>query len=438
MTPSSPVRSRLWFFVGAVTSYLAIPLLNAVSPLLALPAVTASFGGRAWAAIAVGQSLGATAAVLVELGWGLSGSQRVARMSKRNRAQAFGLSLTTKAIVGIPVIGSASLLASVLVSSEFRSEAAVVAAAAATVSFSAGWIFVGILKPRTFLYCEVLPRTALIAASAVAIYSGAPLWVYPVALLSGNVLAPMSAGVVLGLRLRDLTFMSIRRLFVVIAAQRAALSSNVFSSIYISLGTTVATLGATNATLLFASIDRLQRMFQQVMRTQNYVFKGWVGREVDPAERVRRAVRATFVSGAVGVGCGVVFAVTSPWVAELVFSGTVHVPPLAVVFAGFSVAFTCASMSTGYVLLVTLGRVSAVAKSAAVGAAVGLPGIFFGAMLFGGTGALAGQMLAEVSVLLFQIIAARARLGELRRLGRLSTPDLDRPLTLRESEADRM
>jgi hypothetical protein len=75
-------------------------------------------------------------------------------------------------------------------------------------------------------------------------------------------------------------------------------------------------------------------------------------------------------------------------------------------------------MSTGTVLLVAVGRVAAIAKSAATGAAVGLPGIYFGAMLFGGTGALAGQLLAEASVLVVQLVAARRRLRELRRTGR--------------------
>ena len=98
---------RVRFVASAFLSYLAVPLLNAVSPLLALPAITAHFGGSAWAAIAVGQSLGGTAGVIVELGWGLSGSQRVARMSPRNRANAFGVSLVAKAIVGVPVIGAA-------------------------------------------------------------------------------------------------------------------------------------------------------------------------------------------------------------------------------------------------------------------------------------------------------------------------------------------
>ncbi|WP_426623366.1 lipopolysaccharide biosynthesis protein [Leifsonia sp. McL0607] len=432
----SPARIR--FFAGAIVSYLAVPLLNAVSPLLALPAITASYGSEAWAAIAVGQSLGGTAGILVELGWGLSGSQRVARMSPRNRANAFGVSLVAKAVVGIPTIGIAVWLSFLLAPEGFGDTAAVVAAAAAIAMFSGGWIFVGILKPRLFLYTEALPRALLIAASAVAIHLGAALWTYTGALLLASVAAPIAGGIVLKLRPRDFVSLSPRRLMRVIGHQRAALSSSVFSSVYISLGTAVATLGSPNATLLFASVDRLQRMVQQVVRPVGYVLKGWVGREVDPESRVHRAVRATFVSGSIGVVSGALFALASPWAAEVIFSGTVHVPPLAAVISGLSIAVMCTSVSTGGVLLVSLRRVSAVATSAAVGAAVGLPGIFFGAMFFGGTGALTGQLLAEVSVLIVQIVAARRRLRQIRETGRLQMqpPTMPDPDPLHGREAD--
>ena len=410
--------ARFRFIAGALVSYLAAPLLNAVSPLLALPAITASFGGEPWVAIAVGQSLGGTAGVIVELGWGLSGSQRVARMSPRNRAHAYGVSLVTKAIVGVPTIGLAIVLSAALAPEGQGALSAGVAAAAAIAMFSGSWIFIGILKPRLFLYTEVLPRALLIAISAIVIHVGGPLWAYPVALLVSALAAPVAAAFVLKMRMRDLTSLGPRRLLRVIGVQRHALSSSVYSSVYISLGTTIATLGAANATLLFASVDRLVRMLQQVLRTQNFFFKGWVGREVDPGRRIHQAIRATMVSAVVGLVCGVMFAAAAPWAAEIIFSGTVHIPPLAAAIAGLSIAIICTTMSSGNVLLVSLGRVQAVATSAATGAVVGLPGIFFGAMFFGGIGALAGQLLAEASVLIVQVLAARRRLREVHASGR--------------------
>ncbi|MFB9745863.1 hypothetical protein [Leifsonia shinshuensis] len=405
-------RGRILFsvFVG----YLAVPVLNAVSPLLALPAITATHGSGAWTAVALGQSLGGTAGVVVELGWGLSGTQRVARMSERNRARVFATSLITKAAVAIPVLGIAIPVAALL-APESDGVAALIALATGLAVMGGGWIFIGMMRPRLFLFTEVLPRTLLIALSAWAIAAGLSLYAYPIALLLGALISPAAAALVLGVRGADFVALGPRRIARVISMQGHALSTNIFSSMYLSLGTTVATLGSVNATLLYASVDRIKRMVQQVISTQQYVLKGWVGREVDPAQRIARAVRATLISSGIGVLCGIAFAFGASTAAHMVFSGTVDIPPLAAALGGANVAIVCASMASGPVLLVALGRMSAISRSAAIGAVVGLPSIFVGAVFFHGTGALGGQLIAETAVLLVQLLAIRARFRDLRR-----------------------
>lgn len=414
------ILGRVRALFSVLIGYLAVPVLNAVSPLIALPAITATHGGAAWGAIAIGQSLGGTAGVIIELGWGLSGSQRVARMSARNRGRVFATSLVTKGIVAVPVLAVALPIAFVLTPA-FGGIAALIALASGLAALGAGWIFVGMMRPRLFLVTEVLPRTVLVAASAIAISAGLPLVLYPLALLVASITPPFAAAFVLGTRAADLRALGPRRLLAVIRMQGHALSTNIFSSIYLSLGTTVATLGSVNATLLYASADRLKRMVQQVVLTQQYVLKGWVGREVDPSKRISRAVRATLVTALVGLLCGIAFAFAAPLAAEFVFSGTVDIPPLAAAIAGANLAVVCASMATGAVLLVTVGRVGAIARSAVVGAVIGLPAIFVGALLWHGTGALAGQLVAEAAVVVVQLLAIRTRRRELIRSGRWVT-----------------
>lgn len=396
-----------------LTGYLAVPLLAAVSPLLALPAITATHGEQAWAAIALGQSLGATAGVVAELGWGMSGTQRAARQAARNRARLFALTLVTKGMVGVPVIGAAAAAAAVLAPAH-PLEAALVACAAGIAMFAGGWVFIGTMRPRLFLLTEVLPRAVLVAASAIVIAAGGPLLAYAVALLAAAVSAPVAGAIVLGMRPADLLRMSWRRCLRVQRFQLAALSTNVFSSLYISLGVTVATLGSPHSTLLYASVDRLLRMTQQVMAAPNSLLKGWVGRVVDPARRVERAVRAVRLAALGGVVAGCAFALGSPVAAHLVFSGTVTVPPVAALLGGLSIAVICTSMASGFVLLVALGRMEAVARSAAAGALVGIPLILVGSATGGGVGALAGQLAAETVVLAYQLAAAARELQRRR------------------------
>jgi hypothetical protein len=262
---------------------------------------------------------------------------------------------------------------------------------------------------------EVLPRAVLVAASAIVIAAGGPLIAYAAALLLAACSAPVAGAIVLGMRPADLLRMSWRRCLRVQRFQLAALSTNVFSSLYISLGVTVATLGSPHSTLLYASVDRLLRMAQQVMAAPNSLLKGWVGRVVDPVRRVERAVRAVRLAALGGMLAGCAFALGSPVAAHLVFSGTVTVPPVAAVIGGLSIAVICTSMASGFVLLVALGRMEVVARSAAAGALVGIPLILVGSATGGGAGALAGQLAAEAVVLAYQLVAA-AR--ELRRRGR--------------------
>jgi hypothetical protein len=410
-SPERSLVNRALSFARLLSGYLAVPLLNSVSPLLALPAITAVHGGAAWAAIAIGQSVGGAAGVIVELGWGMSGTQRAARQSPRNRARAFALSVVTKAMISVPVLLIACPLA-VFLSPGFEVDAALVAVGAILGMFAGGWIFIGIMRPRLFLLTEVLPRALLILGAGLAISLGGPLLWYSCALVVASLFACISSGVVIGVRARDFVAVGFRRCLRVIRTQGHALAANVFSSMYISLGVLVATLGSPQSTLLFATVDRLQRMTQQVLRAQNSLMKGWVGKVVDPGARLERARRVVFLASMLGVVFGVAFALGSPLAADLVFSGTVHVPPVAAVIGGASIWVICTSMASGGVLLVTLGRVDAIARSALGGAVVGVPLIFLGSMVGGGTGALAGQLAAESTVLVLQVVTIA---GVLRR-----------------------
>ncbi|MGH1523524.1 hypothetical protein ACRAWC_05455 [Leifsonia sp. L25] len=405
--------NRAMSFARLLSGYLAVPLLNAVSPLLALPAITAVHSGAAWAAVAIGQSVGGAGGVIVELGWGLSGTQRAARQSERNRARAFALSIVTKAMVSVPVLLVACAL-TVLLSPGFGAESALVAIGAVLGMFAGGWIFIGIMRPRLFLLTEVLPRALLILGAALAISLGGSLLWYSCALVVASLFASVSGAAVLGVRAGDFVAVGFRRCIRIIGMQGHALAANVFSSVYISLGVTVATLGSPHSTLLFATVDRLQRMTQQVLFAQNSLMKGWVGTVVDPAARLERARRMAFLASVLGVVFGAAFALGSPLAADVVFSGTVHIPAAAAVIGGASIWVICTSMASGGVLLVTLGRVDAIARSALGGAVVGVPLIFLGSMFGGGTGALGGQLAAETTVLVIQVVTIAAVLRRRR------------------------
>lgn len=398
------LRTRLRRGLTLVGGYLGIPLLNAFSPLIAIPAITHAAGAEAWAAVAIGQSLGATAAVLAELGWGISGTHRIARQAPRNIAQTFAMGLLTQVMVGIPAAVLAAIAAYLLAPEQKLTAALLALGTAAT--FSAAWVFVGIAQPRRILFQEALPRMAAGAIAGLLIFAGAPLIIYGIAMLAATVIGPVLACRALGVTRADLTRLSFARLIFAIRCQGKALTSRAFSSLYVSFGTTAVALVAPQATAAYAAVDRLIRMAQRVLASLHFVMKGWVGRATTRGERVRRATQAVLANAATGVVSGVAFAFLAPVIGRVIFSGVIDFRPEYMAIAGGTLAVIFVSMACGQILLVALNRIGGLAWSAVAGAAVGLPAILAGAQLGGVVGALVGQLTAEVVVLAVQLVVA--------------------------------
>lgn len=92
--PSRPTVVRLAGFV-------VMPAAGVLVPLAALPAI-GSLGAATLLGVFYAQAVGAAGAVVVELGWGLSGTQRVARQAVRNSRQLVALSTLTKLVTAYP------------------------------------------------------------------------------------------------------------------------------------------------------------------------------------------------------------------------------------------------------------------------------------------------------------------------------------------------
>ena len=123
--------------------YLAIPALGAVSPLIAIPAITATAGASGWAAIAIGQGVGSAAAVVVELAWGLTGPQRVSRLKGAERGDLYLLALLSKILVFAIVAPFSFYISTLICDDAFSNEAGWAALSACAVGLSGAWFFLG-------------------------------------------------------------------------------------------------------------------------------------------------------------------------------------------------------------------------------------------------------------------------------------------------------
>lgn len=399
------MRQRIARGMRMSLPYLVIPGLNALSPLVVLPAISHAFGLAGWTAVAIAQSLGATAAVAIGLGWGLSGTQRVARQVDRSIARTFTTATLTRTVPAAVLLPATAVATAMLVG-EHVFAAVLIAVGTALTGFSAGWVFIGTGRPARILWSEALPRFALTGAAALLILAGQSLAWYGWALVAASLVAATVPARLLGVHATDLVRLSPSRVLRLTGRQWPALTSGLLSTAYMSFAATAVAIVAPGALALFAAVDRVMRMVLQVLFGLNRMLQKWVGGAARADERIRRAGVVVLVTAGAGVVCGVGFALVSPWLIGLVFAGTIEVPREAALVAGGTLAVVLVSNATGNTLLVALGRIVGVTLSAAVGCVVGLPLIFWGAHLGGALGGLLGQLAAEAAVVITQIAVA--------------------------------
>jgi hypothetical protein len=386
--------------------FLILPMFNVVTPLITLPAITSRFGSSAWESIAIAQSIGSACAVVIGLGWGLNGSQRVARQHPANQRRSFALALLTRFMVATPVVVVAALV-SYAISTEYRIVSAVVAVAIAIGAFDTAWFFIGIGRPSKIIVTDTLPRLVPVVIAAVLILQGAPLWYYALAVLLPALAAPLLGMISVRVHRRDFRGWTVPRVAGVIRVQSSALAGGIFSAAYIALPVTLVGIVLPHGLAVFAAAERLQRMALSVLQAVPNALQGWVGKPGDPRERLRRAWLAILINLAVGAVAGATFALAAPALSGLVFSGVAPVPLELSSLSGVLILIVSASRATGQIMLVALNRIHVVAVSALAGGIVGVPAILFFASLLGTSGGLVGEICAELAVLVVQVLGIR-------------------------------
>ena len=378
--------------------------------------ITGSFGGEAWAAVAVAQSVGSAAAVIVELGWGLNGPQRVARARGRVRSQLYALSLLTKAFVLVllivPVLVAMQLLAPTQVGN-----AQIVAIGYLITGLSPVWFFIGEGRPLRILLFDAAPRLIAAIIPAVLIVTlGFGLDAYAIGLVIGGLIPPTIGLFTARARWDFVRRYGARRLLRAIRAQGAALGGRAASALYIALPITLVGIASPASLVLFSAVERMMRLGLALLASVPNSLQSWVGAPpaTARAERRRRVHLALAFNAGLGLIAGLGFTWIAPAAARVLFSGTVHVDHSVAALAGLVIFITCTSRATGGLGLVAYRRIPSIAVSAVIGACVGVPAILLLAAIGGTAGAYAGEILAEVCVLTAQVTAL-VRVGVFRR-----------------------
>jgi hypothetical protein len=394
---SRPLRAlrRVFLFAG-------IPALGAISPLIVLPALTHALGAPGWASLAVGQSVGAFGALLVNWGWNVEGPSLAAGAAPDDRASLYSASLRSRVLSSVFALPIAMVIA-FLVAPSFKDSAAVMAAVVCLSGASPSWFYIGIGSPIRLACFDALPRigAALVAAPLLLVFPSE--WVYPLLLLTVTVTSLAVSTRLLSGRLLHLpggpdVATARRRLMLVM--------SGLVSSGYTSLAIPLVAIVSPGAVSTFAAASRFQGFGTLGLGAVTNAAQSWVSAHgATEAHLARRRVTALAANGFAGLVAGIALALGLPVASRLLFSGTVEMSAESAVLVGAIVFMIAVSMSTTYHLLVPTGRMHTVAVSGFATSAVGVPLLLVLAAVWGSNGALIAILVAETVSAGIQLVA---------------------------------
>jgi O-antigen/teichoic acid export membrane protein len=393
--------------VRAFLPYAAIPLLGGLAPLMVIPAITSMMGASTWASVAVAQSIGAGVAVIVELGWGVTGPQLVAASSERRRRQVFAASVYSKTPTVLTGAAAAAALAAFLVPSRADPVMMLVAAGTTFTAFQQNWFFIGARTPGRALTTDTWMRVGASAISAGALAMGAPLLVYAIAML----LQPLLSLALASRAVRP-EWATPRRAVSIAAAsireQGVVTLGRSIGGLYTALPIAIVSIAAPASVAEFSALERMMRMGLSALSAVPQSLQGWIGASLG-AERARRARRALALNGALGIVAGSAFFVIGRPLVHVLFTGEIRVDQASVAAFAVVVTLVCTSRGAG-LALVAVGGANSITLATALSAVVGVPGIYVLSATHGATGGALGEIAAESVGLAVQLVLLGTRL----------------------------
>jgi hypothetical protein len=332
-------------------------------------------------------------------------------MSKSEQFFTYRLALYSKVFV-LAVVGPLIAIAAFNLAPEFKLASAITALGSAALGLSPVWFFIGTGRPSRILYSDTLQRILLTAVGGALLLAGQPLVVLALTTLLSGMLAPTlgycfaKAGAGAGEKEPGAQRQRVsgRSILMSYREQSAALVGRAFSATYISLPIAIVTIASPASVPLFAAAERLQRMGLGVLQSIPNSMQGWVGEAKGTADSEIRVRKSIVVNCALGVVTGLGFWLTGPALSHVIFTGTATIPYSLSGVCGVVVFLTCVSRATGGLALVARDRIRAITYSAAAGGIIGLAAIAILASSLGAVGGMLGEVAAEATVLIVQIL----------------------------------
>ncbi|MGY1805912.1 oligosaccharide flippase family protein [Blastococcus sp. SYSU D00669] len=402
-TPAPPSRRLPGIPLKRLAGFLGLPLISAIAPFLVLPVLLGFVGTEAWAAIAIGQSIGTGASTLVLLGWTVVGPALVAESPDRQRA-LYTQSLVSRLTVFAVAAPAAMVLAAVLAPADERVSAALMALAMAVLGLSPSWFFIGTGRPSAIAAYDTVPRVAAAALAALLVALVPWAWLYPAALIAVPGVATALATARYGARV---PFAPLRTTGQVVRQQWAAVGVSVQAALNTTLPMALLAWVAPGVVAGYAALERVTKFVIFVLSPVGQAFQGWVAEpSADPAHRRRTAL---LVTTGVGVVLAAGFLLAADLLLRVLFAAKIEVPDAAIWFSAGVIVCVALGTTLGFHHLVPLKMSGWLAVSTAVSIVVAAVSVVLLAPRYGVEGVALSVLLAELGVVTTQSLALLLR-----------------------------
>lgn len=372
--------------IKRIAGFALIPLLTMVSTVLLLPLISSNFGPEGWAAVALGQSLGAFLSVIAGLAWQVVGAQRVASSGIRDRQIIFAESLKSRAAMLVVLLPLGGMLCYFLAPAH-RWESVAFVLATSLNCLNASWFFAGTGQPRFVIRNEGCVRLVgyLLCIPALALSDS--LWTYAAVLIvSGVVMATANTFSIFNAFSSEI-WSNARSVWAIWREHFSGMAARGVAAAHQYLGVAIVSVFAPQTLAVFSALDNVQKTVNNGTSFHPQAFAWWVGSGTIErrAQRVKVMLWTTLLLGVlIAIGWMIV---GSP-VMSFLYSNKANVPIGTHWWVGTGMATFMMARSLGQLCLVPLGLEKRIYRASAVSASLGLPGLVLGLWLADLDGAL--------------------------------------------------
>jgi PST family polysaccharide transporter len=374
--------------------FLLVPAIAALSPIIALPAVTQIAGPGGWASAIAGESIGTFAAIAIGWGWATVGPALISIAGNDDeRARLYRESLIVRLSISILALPALAVICWLIATPGAEWLTILMGMQGALIALSFTWFSAGVGDPRTIVIFDAAPRLlANLAAAALVLATGVVV-LYPLA----GILVTLVGTSIFTMRLlrrhpgpwprpRDLP--RLLRSNLAVALNDAGLSG--YSSVPAPVVNVTAMPTAASG---YATADKMLKLGQFIPMTLANALQAWIGEAHGP-HRARRMTVAIGLATATGLLGWAGLALVGPWLTS-VYLPAAPAPFDILLVMGLVFFFFSVRTAVARLVLFPAGQAAAVMRATLIATVLGIPLMIGLGIAWGPVGAALGYAFTE-------------------------------------------